>query len=165
MATCIQCDNPALENADFCAACEEKEFRKIGGWLWLPAIGLVISIIGNGFSIQYTLRLIIDHYAQLTGSLTGILFFELFAFIGFMALTIYVASFFFRKKRQLPRLYIVFILYGLVFAVVDFWLGYHYLSIPFNSENISSIIRHVFSACIWIPYFRVSERVKRTFVR
>ncbi|MFG3871266.1 DUF2569 family protein [Escherichia coli] len=27
------------------------------------------------------------------------------------------------------------------------------------------MVRNVFSACIWIPYFIVSERVKRTFVK
>jgi hypothetical protein len=32
----IQCDNEAL-NSDYCEACEAKEFKKIGGWLYSRA--------------------------------------------------------------------------------------------------------------------------------
>ena len=41
---CIQCENEALKDSDFCAVCEEREFKKIRGWLYLPAIGLVLTI-------------------------------------------------------------------------------------------------------------------------
>jgi hypothetical protein len=36
---CIQCDNEALKGSDYCEACEAKEFKKIGGWLYLPRWG------------------------------------------------------------------------------------------------------------------------------
>ncbi|MTE25274.1 DUF2569 family protein, partial [Microbacterium sp. ZXX196] len=31
-------------------------------------------------------------------------------------------------------------------------------------DDARSLIRAIVAGCIWIPYFRMSERVKRTFV-
>jgi len=41
MAVCIQCDSEALKGSDYCAVCEEREFKKIRGWLYIPALGLM----------------------------------------------------------------------------------------------------------------------------
>ena len=53
---CIQCDNEALKGSDFCEACETKEFKKIGGWLYLPALGLLVALVLSIFAINNTAR-------------------------------------------------------------------------------------------------------------
>lgn len=162
---CIQCANDALSDSDFCEDCEDREFRKIRGWLYVPAVALVLSLISSLMSVSYTLRLLMDNYSQLTGNSKGMLFFELFAFIGLFLFVLYVAGLFFRKKRELPRRYIQMLLLWLAFVVVDLLLGHRYLEVPYNYESFRPIIRNLVSCLIWIPYFRVSIRVKRTFVK
>lgn len=165
MATCIQCDEQALEGGDYCAKCEEKAFKKIGGWLYLPALGLLATLLVNAFSIIVTLRLLLDNAGQLPGVLQGVLYFELSAFAGLFLLALYVSSLFVRKKRQLPKSYIALLVAGIAILGIDAWLGYRYLDIPLSYDTVSPIVRSVIGACIWIPYFLVSVRVKRTFVR
>lgn len=165
MATCIQCDEQALEGGDYCATCEEKAFKKIGGWLYLPALGLLATLIVNGFSVIATLRLLLNSAGLLPVAIEGVLYFELFAFAGLFLLALYVSSLFVRKKRQLPKSYIALVVAGILVLGADAWLGYRYLDMPLSYENISSVVRSVIGACIWIPYFLVSVRVKRTFVR
>ena len=87
-----------------------------------------------------------------------------FGFIGQFLLVIYVGSLFLRKKRQLPVTYIIFLLYGVVFVGVDLWLANALMNLPFGYDDARSLIRAIVACCIWIPYFRMSERVKRTFV-
>ena len=38
-------------------------------------------------------------------------------------------------------------------------------AIPMNFSQIMPIVTHVIYACIWIPYFRMSARAKKTFIR
>lgn len=162
---CIQCANDAIEDSDFCADCEDREFRKIRGWLIVPAIGVVASVLINLFSINTTLRLLINNYAQMSGNLKGILLFELLAFVGMFLFALYVAGLFFRKKRELPRNYILLLLIGLAFVMLDLILGHQYLDVPLNYETVKPIVSNLASCAIWISYFRVSVRVKRTFVK
>ncbi|EKO4963229.1 DUF2569 domain-containing protein [Escherichia coli] len=162
---CIQCENEALKDSDFCAVCEEREFKKIRGWLYLPAVGLVLTILANMISINFTIRFLMENIAQIGHAQKGILFFELFAFIGMFSYGIFVSSLFFRKKRQLPHHYIVLVGIGTIFVAVDLLLGHIYLDVPYVFDTVKPLVRNVFSACIWIPYFIVSERVKRTFVK
>lgn len=165
MATCIQCDEQALEGGDYCATCEEKAFKKIGGWLYIPALGLLATLLVNSFSVIVTLRLLLDSAGLLPGAVESVLYFELFAFAGLFFLALYVSSLFVRKKRQLPKSYIALVIAGILVLGADAWLGYRYLDMPLNYENISPVVRSVIGACIWIPYFLISVRVKRTFVR
>ena len=162
---CMQCVSDALEDSDFCADCEDREFRKIRGWLYVPAIGLVLSLLAHLLSINTTLRLLIDNYSRISGNVKGILLFELLAFIGMFLFGLYVAGLFFRKKRELPRNYILLILAALVFVVLDLILGHRYLDVPVNYEAVKPVVRNLASCAIWIPYFLVSLRVKRTFVK
>ena len=165
MGVCIQCENEALKGSDFCADCEAREFRKIGGWLYLPALGLVATILVNLVSVHFTMRFLMENVAYIANTQKAILYFELFAFTGLFGYGIFVSSLFFRKKRQLPRHYIVLVVIGTAFVASDLLLGHHYLEIPYVYDTVKPVLRNVLSACIWIPYFIVSERVKRTFVR
>lgn len=165
MGVCIQCDNEALKDSDFCAVCEEREFKKIRGWLYLPALGLVLTILANLFSVNMTMRFLMEHYAGISNAQRAILFFELFSFIAMFGYAIFVSSLFFRKKRQLPRYYIALVVVGTVFLAIDLLLGHQYLAVPYVFDTVNPLLRSVLGACIWIPYFLVSERVKRTFVR
>lgn len=162
---CMQCANDALEDSDFCADCEDREFRRIRGWLIVPGIALVLSVLVNLFSINAALRLLIDQHSAMSGNLKGIVLFELLAFIGMFLFTLYVSGLFFRKKRTLPRNYILFLLIGLGYVAVDLLLGYRYMGVPVNYEALQPLVRNLVSCAIWIPYFRVSLRVKRTFVK
>lgn len=164
MATCIECDNPAQPDADYCAQCEAKAFKKIGGWLYLPALGLLATLLINASSAFYTLKVLLDNYAWFSGAVRGVLLTELVLFSGLFLLALYVSSLFIRKKRQLPRFYIGMLLYGLALLCLDLWLGHRYLDVALSYENVVPIGRTLISVCIWIPYFIVSVRVKRTFI-
>ena len=62
------------------------------GWLYLPAIGLVLTILANMISINFTIRFLMENIAQIGHAQKGILFFELFAFIGMLSYGIFVKS-------------------------------------------------------------------------
>ncbi|MDZ7322702.1 MULTISPECIES: DUF2569 domain-containing protein [Kosakonia] len=165
MGICIQCDKEALKESDFCAECEAREFKKIRGWLFVPAIGLVLSLLSVIVSFSATLKVVMEHYSVLVGGQKGMLVFELVFYGVMFAYTVFVGSLFFRKKRLLPRFYIGFLLLWIAFHGVDVWLAHQVFDVPYVYDTVSSLLRSVISAAIWIPYFVVSERVKRTFVR
>lgn len=165
MATCIQCDNEALKGGDYCSACEEKAFKRIGGWLYVPALGLVLSVVFNFIAFVNTLKLLINSYGVLTGEAWWVILCEGVAFAGLFVAAIYVSSLFFRKKRQLPRYYIAFMVAGIAFEVLDAYFANVFFDAPFDFDSVKTLMRSVLGACIWIPYSCVSERVKRTFVR
>jgi heme A synthase len=161
---CIQCDKEALKDSDSCEACETKEFQKIGGWLYLPALGLLVTLVLSMLAINNTTRALLQFGSNFSTKGLWVVNFELLGFIAQFLLTVYVGSLFLRKKRQLPKAYIAFLLYGLVFVGVDLSLAHALMGIPLSYDSMHSVIRTIFACCIWIPYFRVSERVKRTFV-
>ncbi|MGY5958734.1 DUF2569 domain-containing protein [Kosakonia sp. BK9b] len=165
MGVCIQCDKEALKDSDYCAQCEEREFKKIRGWLYVAAFGLIMSILSTVLSINSSLRLLMEYYAQIDGTRKAILFFELFAWLILFGFSLFTSSLFFRKKRLLPRCYIALLVMWVAFMVIDLLLAHQYLAMPFAYETVQPVIRNILSACIWIPYFLVSVRVKRTFVR
>ncbi len=161
---CIQCDNEALQGGDYCEACENKAFKKIGGWLYLPALGLLVALVVSIFAINNTARALLEFSSSFTSRGLVVIYFELFGFIGQFLLTVYVGSLFLRKKCKLPLTYIIFLLYGVVFVGMDIWLAKALMNLPFGYDDARSLIRAIVACCIWIPYFRVSTRVKRTFV-
>jgi len=71
MAVCIQCDSEALKGSDYCAVCEEREFKKIRGWLYIPALGLIATIIVNLISINFTLRFLMENFALIGSGQKG----------------------------------------------------------------------------------------------
>lgn len=165
MVKCMECENEVIRGSDYCDQCEQKMFKKIGGWLWLPALGLVASLISYVVSFLKTLKILFDGSSSLLPTNVVLsIWFELFSFAALFLLTIYVSSLFIRKKCALPRWYIALIIIPILYSVVDLIIAAHVLKMKIDYDDARTLVRSIVSACIWIPYFLISVRVKRTFI-
>ncbi|PHM75105.1 hypothetical protein Xkoz_00116 [Xenorhabdus kozodoii] len=83
--------------------------------------------------------------------------------ISLLILIIFTISFFFKKSKKAPRFYISVLIFNIVIqgATILYSIG---LDVKPDMEDITYLVRAIFHSAIWIPYFLVSVRVKRTFV-
>jgi hypothetical protein len=134
----------------------------IGGWLVLPAIGFVVGPIIGAVTLIVGVTLFSDVAAAGFGGLYAL---ELAVQLGVLAFITYAATRFFGKKTDAPSTVIALLTVTLVASflllVIELAAGAEAFAIASGKQLIGNII----SAAIWIPYFRVSTRVKATFVR
>jgi Protein of unknown function (DUF2569) len=149
----------------------------IGGWLILPAIGLVISPIWQGIGIirdivpalnPDVLKTLSDPTSANYSALwVPTMIFESITSVLMFVFTLWLAYlFFFRKSALVPRLFIIWLASHLIIQIID-WLLTNRLPLAVEqSPNgiVSSLGRSITNAAIWIPYFIWSIRVKNTFV-
>lgn len=131
----------------------------IGGWLVLPAIGLVLGPAFAGILLIAGLREPVLEIASY-GGLGDIFALELVLIIGLIVLAVYAATLFFRRRWNAPRTVIVLLVVGLVVSGV--LVAFGFVAGPQVLRLIFGIL--AVGAAIWIPYFRVSKRVQATFV-
>jgi len=142
--------------------------QPIGGWLILVAIGisltpfrLLYSFISEDFILSgqgWLSMWYADNYAYFI-----LLLAEHVYNVVFFMFSIVVAILFFHRRSSAP--FLISILYGLscVVTIADTLLA---SQIDPNTEvNRAEITRSIFSVIVWIPYFQMSQRVKRTFVK
>lgn len=147
----------------------------IGGWLILVAFGLVVTPFRIVLHLFNTYLPIFrdGHWEQLTSAgsaayhpLWGpILVFEIVGNVLLLALGAVTLALFFKKSRRTPKFTIALYAAGPAFLLADEWLGNVIPAVAnsTDSTNLQEAIRTTVLACIWIPYFLVSDRVKRTF--
>ena len=148
----------------------------IGGWLILPLIGLIFTPIAAVVSLwtQYLPIFTQGIYERLTDPafqnyhpLWGpALILELIAQIIFAAGSIWALVLLFRKSQLFPSVMIAFYALNVAYLAADTWLA---SQIPMlRAMNLGEIggrlVIGLIAAAIWIPYMRISKRVKNTFV-
>jgi len=162
------------------------ESRAIGGWLLLPAAGIILSPVVVALSWWRCWRLVQDlhnrgffdqpeaagHFRLVTLEVAGMAF-----LLVFLAA---VAYFFFNRHRWAPLLFIAYALLSLLFTGVRFvtmlvslkttdvdskyeLYAFHRGSIP-EMVLASGLLTTGLACMIWVPYFLLSKRVKETFV-
>lgn len=164
--SCIKCDKEIPQHLEYCAECGEKRYRRIGGMLYLPVLNMFLIAWGYFTALAITLKAGLGTLGQLTAAQSGYLFVA--AGINFLLLLyiIYVASLFLRKKKEVPMGYSLLLVAGIVILLLDLIVSrYLFPTINVGYAQVMPIIMHIIYACIWIPYFRCSERVKKTFIR
>ena len=133
----------------------------ISGWLILPAIGFVLGPIIGVIGLVVALGMYSDVARAGYG---GIYTLEILVIVGLLGFTLYAATLFFRKKSNAPGTIIMLLIVSLVASGVLLVIELSAGAEVFAVETGKQLVRDVIGAAIWIPYFRVSKRVKATFV-
>lgn len=145
----------------------------IGGWLYFPLIGLLLTPVLMAREVFSTeifnaniwngLSLITEH----TYTYSALLVVESIYNVSMIIFSVVLIILFFQRRTSVPNLMIIFYIATLVFPILDS-LAYDLLD---NTNSISQFLtprelgRAFMIVCVWIPYFRVSTRVKDTFGR
>jgi hypothetical protein len=133
--------------------------RGIGGWLILPAIGLVCGPVYRAFGI--VLLQLVGQSLSKEGELQAAFTVVTILSSGMLVFQVFVAITFFRCLRFVPGLMIA--LY--VALVLENFIGFFVLySATREYPDPKDLLASVLAAAIWIPYFLLSRRVKATFV-
>ena len=139
---------------------EKKELTGIGGWLVLPAIGLVLSPFAAIMFIIMDLEAMEDmpRYQHLFA-------FEIGANVIIALFAVVAAFLFFSKNKMTPKVAIAFLVTNLALMLIGTVMIVEEFGSGVDSEAYTDLIRSVVAAAIWIPYFINSKRVKNTFVK
>jgi Protein of unknown function (DUF2569) len=156
---------------------DKKKYEKIGGWLILCAVGLLLYPMQTAVSLFTDIipALSENNWLILTSPdsvsyhpLWGpLLIMELVGNICFLVFSIPVISFFFTRRKFVPKLAVAFIASNMVFVGFDYFFARVILmkSDPVNLESLANFIRTLVASILWISYFLRSKRVKKTFTR
>ncbi|MFG0256581.1 MAG: DUF2569 domain-containing protein [Phycisphaerales bacterium JB043] len=141
---------------------EPVEALPIGGWLILPAIGMILGPVLGLISLIAALALF-DRVQR--AGLGGLFAFEIVVDVLVLSYAIVVAVMFYRKKRVVPVLIVVMLGANIVIAGVLMGIELGMDAERFALQSARQLVGGVIAGAIWIPYFLVSKRVKATFVR
>ena len=156
---------------------EGKSYSKIGGWLIVCAVGLILYPLQTLYSLVTKLipAVLSDNWAALTSPTNPgydslwapLVIAELAGSIGFLIFSIVLVIFFFRRNRRVPQLVIFFMAANILFVGADYFIINFFLirTHSINIDTTTNFVRTVVAGCIWIPYFMFSKRVAGTFTR
>lgn len=139
----------------------DRQIAGIGGWLILPAIGFVLGPIVGAASLVLAVTLFSGVRASGYGGLYAV---EVLLELGLLVFNVYAAIRFFGKKSNAPSLAISLMIATVVVSGLLLMIELGAGAEAFAIESAKQLARGVVMAAIWIPYFRVSRRVKATFV-
>jgi len=148
--------------------------RSLGGWLGVLGFGLVVGFfqqlwgmvhLGNFYSSLSNWRaLSTPGLPSYRPGLALLCAPEFVLMLGHAVYSILIGTLFFRKKRSFPKHFVIFAVATLVYTVIDTITTIIVASPARVEENVTTVVRVIVWAAIWIPYVRASRRVRETFV-
>lgn len=145
--------------------------KKIGGWLYLVAIGITLAPIANFFNLNMLIETAKNadwEFIWQQGPGTVLFLIYEYSMQGYMFVySALLAILFYTKKHNFPKMFIIY---------VSSLLGLGVLGV-FITENLPNstpeqlvqpvvfVIYCLIVALIWVPYFLKSKRVKATFTK
>jgi transglutaminase-like putative cysteine protease len=149
----------------------------IAGWLILVALGLIVTPFrcafitwqsGASYAKPVWLALTTPGGAAYHPVWAPMLIFELFANITIAVFAISLLVLFFRQRHEFVKGIIVYLCLNLCIAIADQvgsgLLG-KVLEKQFSAQAAKATLQSLVACFVWIPYMRVSRRVKATFFR
>ena len=138
--------------------------ERIGGWLIAPLAWLLVALLSASLALLlYTTALITPHAIQtlMSQSVLNIaLWFASFVFaIGMWYYTLWLTIAFFKRRKSVPKHYIIWLLISVLLAVKAFAF-----SPVSDALAVRQLLFPLLAAALLVPYFKRSTRVKKTFV-
>ena len=146
--------------------------RGLGGWLILPLLGFIGTILLTGWSIvqaPQSLAGLVVIFTATSGQLAELKLPTAASLAGgilVIASAAYCLYLMFAKKRAMVRFATAHYLILAAAGLVDLWAGFvmeRVLAETHDPSATKEAVRGVLLACIWIPYFHLSQRVRNTF--
>lgn len=142
---------------------EEKKYRRIGGWLHVLQIGLLLNAFSWLRNVQLFLGLK-EEYGNKIGEAARMSFiwFELVASFVMLGFSVIVIFYFFKTRRVVILLLPIYLSFELLEELLVYFLFGHLTG---NMEMV--LYKVIFSIAViglTAVYWFKSERVKRTFV-
>lgn len=138
--------------------------EKIGGWLLAPLAWLLVALLSASLALLLYCTALVTPYAlkNLT-SLTTMdiaVWFVSFGFaIAMWYYTLWLTIAFFKRRRRVPKHFIIWLLISVLLALKAFAF-----SPVSDALAVRQLLFPLLAAALFAPYFRRSERVKKTFV-
>ncbi len=138
--------------------------ERIGGWLLAPLAWLLVSLLGTLFVVVrfITVLLTPEMIAVLNAKSAGdkTLWYASFIFAVAMGVyTLWLTVAFFKRRRRVPKHYIIWLLISILLALKAFAF-----SPVSDTLALRQLLFPLLAAALIVPYFKRSQRVKKTFV-
>ncbi|XZV69734.1 DUF2569 domain-containing protein [Enterobacter sp. SA24] len=136
----------------------------MGGWLLAPLAWLLVALLSTSLALLlYTSALMSPRtfttlHAQ--GMMSMVMWFATLLFaVGMWYYTLWLTIAFFKRRRMVPKHYIIWLLISVLLAVKAFAFS------PVSDElALRQLLFPLMAAALLVPYFKRSGRVKKTFV-
>ncbi|GKW12364.1 MULTISPECIES: DUF2569 domain-containing protein [Pectobacterium] len=161
---CLNCENDAQKESGLCTACEGKEQQKINGILYLPALGIILSVIMAPFSLYELVSVVLAHFKK-TGFVSYYSLFAIFCVIALFGMSIFTALTFFRRKRRTKVVMVAYYVINAVCVCCLTLLPSLLFGVALDDNALSMLSGVVVGIIVWIPYFLFSKRVPQVFSR
>ena len=138
--------------------------ERIGGWLLAPLAWLLVALLSASLSLLFFAKALISSQTYtLLGNMSAehlALWIASLAFaITMWYYTLWLTIAFFKRRKGVPKHYIILLLITLLLAVKAFAFS------PISDAlALRQLLFPLLAAALLAPYFRRSARVKRTFV-
>ena len=156
----------------------ESSLVGLGGWLILVGLNIIIGPLrvlygiarnSTGFSNYSWQALTTPGSVSYQPLWAPLLCFELLGQITILIISLWCMALFFQKRRGFPLWFIIMLSINTVFVVADQFAASSLVRLAHthatDMANQQALVQGFIGCCIWIPYMRISRRVKATFTR
>ncbi len=156
---------------------DKSQPKGIGGWMVLPMLGLAFSPLLMVFTLLRDILPIFTDgtFAAITTPghpayhplWAPLLCLEVASNVILIVLALVTLVFIVRESRYAPKLAIAWFAGVALFQTADYFASdlIPIIAEQQDTESLKLMVRGIFAACLWIPYFLISKRVKATFVK
>ena len=137
--------------------------ERIGGWLLGPLAWLIVQLISISVTlVKFTYVLFSPQTLALLKDLgtsnVALLGLSFISFVAMWYYTMWLTVAFFKRRSNVPKHYIIWLMVGVILAVKAFAFS------PIADDlAVRQLLLPLLAAALIVPYFKRSQRVKRTF--